>query len=307
MTYAVFGQPIAHSLSPRLHRAFAAQRQQVMDYQTLLLPPERCPQGILDFFAAGGQGANVTLPHKACVYAWLEEMGWEITPRAQRAKAVNTLYKTAHGLGGDNTDGQGFLQHLAEYLHWPLTGKVLLLGAGGACRGLLAAFAQDKTLTLDKIYLVNRTLATAQALALEFADALPIIPLPWENFAEDFQTHIQSDGQKSTPPGQLNAIIHTTSLGHDAAFALNVPKNLLTAETWGYDLSYGQAAQSFLTWARAHGVTQVSDGLGMLVYQAAAAFARWQGWHPDAAAVLETLLQERASAEPLGKNLAGNL
>lgn len=293
MTYAVFGQPIAHSLSPRLHRAFAAQRQQTLDYQALLLPPEHCPQGILDFFAAGGQGANVTLPHKSCVYNWLQEMRWEITPRAQRAKAINTLYKTANGIGGDNTDGQGFLQHLADYLHWPLTGTVLLLGAGGACRGVLAAFAQDTTLTFNKIYLVNRTLARAEALALEFADALPLMPLPWESFAEEFQLY--NEGQKSSPQRHLNAIIHTTSLGHDAAFALNLPKNLLTAETWAYDLSYGSAAQSFLTWAQAHGLTQVSDGLGMLVYQAAAAFARWQGWHPDAATVLATLLQERAA------------
>ncbi len=286
MTYAVFGQPIAHSLSPRLHRAFAAQRQQQIDYQAIFLPPEQCPQGILDFFAAGGQGANVTLPHKSCIYNWLQENAAELTPLAERAKAVNTLYKTANGLGGDNTDGQGFLRHLREYLHWPVAGSLLIIGAGGACRGLLAALAQDKSLDFKKIYLTNRTNATGETLAAEFAEVLPLMPLPWETF--------QAESQESAALPVLSAIIHTTSLGHDGVFSFILPKNSLTTKTWAYDLSYGQAAQSFLTWAKAQGLSQVSDGLGMLVYQAAAAFVRWHGWHPDAAAVLTTLEQEKS-------------
>jgi shikimate dehydrogenase len=285
MTYAVFGQPIAHSRSPRIHRAFAAQRDQDIDYKALELSPADCPQGILDFFARGGQGANVTLPHKQCVYQWLAEQG-TLTETARRAKAVNTIFKTEAGIGGDNTDGQGFLQHLRAYLHWPLAGSLLIIGAGGACRGLLAAFSQDKDLDFKKIYLTNRTDTTAEALALEFADALPIATLPWADF--------QAESQGSAVLPVLSAIIHTTSLGHDGVFSFTLPKNLLTTETWAYDLSYGQAAASFIAWAKQQSLEKVSDGLGMLVYQAAAAFARWHGWYPEAAAVLTTLEQESA-------------
>jgi len=266
--YAVLGHPVAHSLSPRLHQAFAAQTGVRLSYLAMDVPPGQ----FADFWQQGlGRhlaGANITLPHKqaAC------ELADSLTDRARRAAAVNTLKRQSDGsLLGDNTDGIGLVTDLKEKLDdlagSPLAGcRLLLLGAGGAARGVLGPLLDQQPVEL---VIANRTLGRAQQLAAEFADLGAV-------------KSIALDALETA--GAFDGIINASAAGH-AGVAANLPPTLRRPDGWCYDLSYGAAARPFLDQAQAVGCKRNWDGLGMLVEQAAASFQLWLDRCPETASL----------------------
>lgn len=264
--YAVFGHPIAHSLSPRIHRLFGEQCGIELDYVAIDVAPEAFADAVHRFLAAA-HGVNVSLPHKAAAFALADER----SAAAARTGSANVLTRRPGGrLAAHNTDGAGLVRDLTERRHCTLAGRrVLLLGAGGAARGV-AWDLLDAGIT--ELTIVNRTADTAAALA----GALGVTRARtryWEDLAE---------------LGSFDLIVHATSAGV-LGQPMALPPALVHAQTIGYDLSYGGAAQGFLAWARNAGVKTVCDGLGMLVEQAADAFELWHGRRPDTAPVYACL------------------
>ena len=266
--YAVFGHPIAHSLSPRLHALFAAQTGLALAYVTLDATPAGFASAAREFFAGGASGANVTLPHKSAAFALADVH----TPIAQRLGVANVLTLLSDGrLEADSNDGAGMLADLQTGFDVDARGReVLLLGAGGAARA--AAFALLDA-GVARLTIANRTLARAQRLAELLDAAQRVRVLAWEQLGA---------------AGTFELVINATSAGVQRA-GLALPASLVTAQTFAYDLSYGPAAQPFTAWARAAGCRAASDGLGMLVATAAASFRHWHGVQPDAGAALRTL------------------
>jgi shikimate dehydrogenase len=256
--YAVFGHPVGHSLSPAIHRLFGEQCGIALEYVAIDAEPERFADAVQRFLA-GAHGVNVTLPHKAAAFALADERSAE----AVRAGSANVLTRRRDGrLVAHNTDGAGLVRDLLERQHCELHGRrVLLLGAGGAARGvawdLLDAGVEELTVA-------NRTADTAAALA----GALGVTRARaryWEDLAE---------------LGSFDLIVHATSAGV-LGQPLQLPRTLVNPQTVGYDLSYGGGAQAFLRWAHEAGMKTACDGLGMLVEQAAEAFALWHGPRPQ--------------------------
>jgi shikimate dehydrogenase len=272
--YAVFGHPIAHSLSPRLHALFAAQTGVALAYTAIAAAPEAFAGAVQDFFAGGGCGANVTLPHKAAAFALADAR----TPTAQRLGVANVLTRLADGrIEADSNDGAGMLADLRGRHRLDPTGRaVLLLGAGGAARAAAFALLDARVASLT---IANRTPARAQALA----DAL----------AAPGQVRLARWGELDQH-GAFDLIVNATSAGVQHV-ALALPASLVQARTCAYDLSYGPAAQPFVAWAQAAGAALAADGLGMLVETAAAAFERWHGVRPDVDAAFTAL---RAGIRP---------
>lgn len=273
LTHAVFGHPVAHSLSPRIHAAFAAQCGIDMRYGAVDAAPEVFADAVASFAHDGGRGANVTLPHKPAALALCATA----TDRAYRAGAVNTLVRVDDHWHGDVTDGSGLLRDLARHQVQLDGARVLVLGAGGATRGIAGPLLDAGVASL---LVANRTLATAQALCATLDDPRAracTLDAP-------------------TARGDVDAIdllINATSAARgDAGFAWPVVP--LHASSTCVDLGYGHAARTFLDWARAHGMRTRIDGLGMLVEQAAESFALWHGTWPDAQAVLAALRLEHA-------------
>ncbi|HUD41377.1 MAG TPA: shikimate dehydrogenase [Dokdonella sp.] len=263
--HAVFGQPVAHSLSPRIHAAFAAQAGIDLDYRRIEAAPEAFADALAAFAGAGGHGANVTLPLKERAAA----LCIAITPRAQRAGSVNTLTRDPRGWVGDTTDGIGLLTDLAmRHGLQPAGLHVLMLGAGGAARA--AAFALLDA-GIDRLVIANRTPARAQQLAAALADPRA--------------TAVAAD---AAPVGPFDLIVNASAAGHHGA-APPVAHEILRSARLAYDLSYGAAAAPFLALAKSAGAARTVDGLGMLVEQAAASFAIWHGHAPDTAPVYAAL------------------
>ncbi|MEQ1662882.1 MAG: shikimate dehydrogenase [Thiobacillus sp.] len=259
--YAVFGHPIAHSKSPLIHAAFARQTGQAMTYEAILAPLDGFAASLADFIAVGGRGANITVPFKEAAYA----LATRHTPRAERAGAVNTLSITPDGLVGDNTDGAGLVADIMGNLHFTLAGKrILLLGAGGAARGVIAPLLAQHPAAL---VIANRTDSRAQALAELFGDGVG---------ASNF----------NTLNGMFDLIINATAASL-AGELPPLPPTVFGSHTLAYDMMYGQDTP-FLRFARAHGATP-ADGLGMLVEQAAEAFFVWRGVRPDTAPMIAAL------------------
>lgn len=267
--YAVVGCPVAHSKSPFIHGMFAEQAGQTMSYEKLEIAPENFVTEVNEFFAQGGLGLNVTLPHKET--AW-EMVDWR-APNADRAGAVNTLYRMKDGrLAGDNTDGVGLVRDIEDNHGGILHGaNVLILGAGGAVRGLLPRLlaAQPRSVSL-----VNRTVARAQALADIFADQLTITVLSYEELkqqeaAYDWIINGSSGGLKGEMP--------------------DLPPTLIAPTTACYDMVYAPGGTVFQRWADDHGARLALDGAGMLVEQAAEAFYLWRGVRPETAPVIQAL------------------
>jgi shikimate dehydrogenase len=259
--YAVFGHPIAHSKSPLIHAAFARQTGQDMTYEAILAPKDGFADSVAQFIAAGGRGANVTVPFKEQAFA----LANHLSPRAQRAGAVNTLSFEAAGILGDNTDGAGLVADLTRNLHCAIAGKrILLLGAGGAARGVIGPLLDPQPAAL---VIANRTVSRAQALAKLFGRGVSACGFD----AAD------------TP---FDLVINATA----ASLAGELPPlspRVFTAGTLAYDMMYGRDTP-FLAFARTHGAA-TADGLGMLVEQAAEAFALWRGVRPDTAPVIASL------------------
>jgi shikimate dehydrogenase len=259
--YAVFGHPIAHSKSPRIHAAFARQTGQDMTYEAILAPLDGFTASVATFIAAGGRGANVTVPFKEEAF----ELASRLSPRAERAGAVNTLKFEPDGILGDNTDGAGLAADLTRNLHCALAGKrILLLGAGGAARGVIEPLLDQRPAAL---VIANRTVSRAQALA------------------ELFDRGIRACGFDAVD-APFDLVINATA----ASLAGELPPlspGIFTADTLAYDMMYGRDTP-FLAFARAEGAA-TADGLGMLVEQAAEAFFVWRGVRPDTAPVIAAL------------------
>lgn len=266
--YAVFGHPIAHSLSPRLHALFAAQTGRALAYVTLDATPAAFTSAMREFFAGGASGANVTLPHKSAACALADVH----TPTAHRLGVANVLTLLPDGrLEADSNDGAGMLADLSGRCGVdPRNREVLLLGAGGAARA--AAFALLDA-GVARLTIANRTEARARRLEEVLAAPRRVRVLAWDQLAA---------------AGAFALVINATSAGVQRA-ELALPASLISAQTFAYDLSYGPAAQPFVAWAHAAGCGAASDGLGMLVATAAASFLRWHGVQPDLAAALRAL------------------
>ncbi len=269
--YAVFGHPIAHSKSPQIHTAFARQTGQDMRYEAIPAPLDGFAESVAAFIAAGGRGANVTVPFKEEAF----RLASRLSPRAQRAGAVNTLSFDADGILGDNTDGAGLVADLTRNLNCALAGKrILLLGAGGAARGVIEPLLDQQPAAL---VIANRTVSRAEELADLFGRGV----------------HACGFDAVDTP---FDLVINATA----ASLAGDLPPlspRVFTADTLAYDMMYGRDTP-FLNFARTHGA-RTADGLGMLVEQAAEAFCLWRGVRPDTAPVIAALRQDRLEGEGL--------
>ncbi|WP_380184784.1 shikimate dehydrogenase [Kalamiella sp. sgz302252] len=266
--FAVFGNPINHSKSPRIHQLFAEQTGIAHPYGRVCAPVNGFGAAIEDFIAQGGAGANVTLPFKEQAFELVDEL----SERASLAGAVNTIKKLEDGrLLGDNTDGIGLVSDL-ERLELVKPGdRVLLVGAGGAARGvILPLLALSCRLTIT-----NRTLAKAQTLAELFQQSGEIVAWPMDRLQET----------------SFDLIINATSSGVDGEIPA-IPASLINPHTRCYDMFYQAGATPFLRWCREQGATQMADGLGMLVGQAAWSFFLWHGVFPDVAPVIAALKTE---------------
>ncbi len=263
--YAVVGQPISHSRSPQIHSAFAQQTSQNLIYGAIEVAPAALADTLKDLHAQGYAGLNITLPHKIAVMALCEE----VSDRARLAGAVNTLIRTDGGWRGDNTDGEGFIKDL-QRLGIAVAGRrVLVLGAGGAVRGILEPLLRAKP---GVLVVSNRNPWKPEALAEDFRSVGTLLP----------RTHIALKGD------QYDLIINATSAGHSGQM-ITLPPDLLAAGCDCYDLSYGKAFAPFAGWAKTQKAARVEDGLGMLVGQAAAAFALWRGVAPQTTPVIAAL------------------
>lgn len=275
--YVVIGNPIAHSKSPRIHACFAAETAQRLNYSTLLAPLDGFVGTAEAFRAAGGRGANVTVPFKLEAFAYATRL----TSRAQAAGAVNTLMFDGADIIGDNTDGLGLVNDIVRNAGIPLQAKrILLLGAGGAARGALLPLLEQQP---AQLIIANRTLSKAQQLAqaaqAEFPD-LVVAACTFETVPADCA---------------FDVIINATSASlQDAVPPL--PGSVWQAQPLAYDMMYGATPTAFLQVAAQH-AAQCRDGLGMLVEQAAAAFSLWRGVQPATGPVLHELRMEMQVAE----------
>lgn len=269
--YVVFGNPIGHSKSPLIQRLFADQTGQDLDYRALLAPLEDFSDCALGFFKYG-KGANVTVPFKEEAYRLCDQL----TPRARRAGAVNTLSKLEDGtLQGDNTDGAGLVRDLTVNAGVELTGKrILILGAGGAVRGVLEPIL---ALAPQSVVVANRTVEKAEQLAREFDELGPVVASGFSWLQEPVDVIINATS--ASLAGELPAI----------ADSLVEP-----GRTVCYDMMYGKEPTPFCQWATRLGAVRVLDGLGMLAEQAAESFHGWRGVRPDTGPVLDELRRQLA-------------
>ncbi|AIR05767.1 shikimate dehydrogenase [Cedecea neteri] len=267
-TFAVFGNPIQHSKSPLIHRLFAGQTGIEHSYGRVLAPLDEFVATLDAFFNEGGRGANVTVPFKEQAFAHADEL----TERAALAGAVNTLKRLEDGrLLGDNTDGIGLLSDLERLKLIKPGDRILLVGAGGAARGVLLPL-----LSLDcSVTITNRTFAKAEELATLFHHTGSVNAVAMDKL----------EGH------EFDLLINATSSGIGGEIPA-LPVSLLSHRVSCYDMFYQKGLTPFLNWAVGHGVVHYADGLGMLVGQAAHAFMLWHGVMPEVAPVIETLKRE---------------
>lgn len=254
--YAVVGHPVKHSLSPKIHARFAQQIGISLSYDAVDVPVGNFSRVVRQFFEAGN-GLNVTLPFKQEAFSLAEQL----TARAQCAQAVNTLWVDSDDkIHGDNTDGIGLATDLMQNLNVALKGQhILIAGAGGAVRGVLKPLLDARPASIT---LINRTYEKAEALAAYFCEFGPVK-------AENAEFQDMS----------YDVVINGTSTGLEGQLP-PIPANAIGNMTTVYDMMYGKSAKGFVQWALKQGAAQVSDGLGMLVEQAAEAFFIWHGVRP---------------------------
>jgi shikimate dehydrogenase len=286
--YLVVGNPIGHSRSPEIHAAFARDTGQAIRYERLLVPvdpPEAFDRAVRDFAAAGGRGLNVTLPFKERAFICAGSHG----TAARLAGAVNTLSFRDDGLHGDNTDGPGLVTDLRDRLGIELRGRtVLLLGAGGAARGVVVSLLEAGVAALT---VANRTPSRAEALAARFngAAALREAGLPL----------LQATAFADAPCAEV--IVNTTSSGV-LAEGLALRPGLFRDCLLAYDCSYGRSESAFVAAALADGARRGADGLGMLVEQAAESFLIWRGVRPRTEPVYRMLRAALAAQDSASGN-----
>lgn len=262
--YAVFGNPISQSKSPWIHKQFAQQTGENLEYGSQLVELGEFSTAADDFFE-NGKGLNITTPFKDDAYAYAHNL----TARARRAGAVNTLAHQEDGsVLGDTTDGVGLIRDIIENLGWQIKGqKVLILGAGGAVRGVLEPLLETSP---NSVTIANRTATKAQSLAKGFAQFGEIKGIGLEDLDERF-----------------DLIINGTSV-HLCADSINLPASIISANSRAYDMAYGTKPSAFMQWASDQGA-MTSDGLGMLVCQAAESFHIWRGVMPETTGLITEL------------------
>jgi shikimate dehydrogenase len=265
--YGVMGYPVSHSRSPVIHRLFALQTGQEMQYELLQVTPEKLETAVRQFQRTGGKGLNITVPHKHAVLQLVDQ----ISERAASAGAVNTLTFRDSEIYGDNTDGIGLLRDLNVNLGIPLQGSnILILGAGGATRGIVGPLLEMQPSALR---IANRTIDKAQVIAEHFGRYGPV----------------SACGFNMVPVSEpYDLIINATSAGLHGETP-PYPEAAVSDTTFCYDLSYGLNPTPFSTWARNLGAAKSVMGWGMLVEQAAESFEIWRGVRPDTAPVLKQM------------------
>jgi shikimate dehydrogenase len=265
--YAVMGNPIGHSKSPLIHSRFAAQTGQQLVYEAILVELDDFPAAVARFRAGGGKGLNITVPFKQEAWALAQHR----SRRAERAGAVNTLrFEDDGSLHGDNTDGIGLVRDLKDNHGVLLAGRrLLLLGAGGAVRGVLEPLLGEKP---AELVIANRTIARAEELSAAFADLGPVRPSSFAALAGQ-QFDVVINGTAASLQGEVPPL----------------PAGILAPGAVCYDMMYGKEPTPFLRWASEAGAVQVLDGLGMLVEQAAESFYLWRGVRPTTAPVIAEL------------------
>lgn len=265
--YAVIGNPVAHSKSPQIHAQFARQTGEAITYQALLAPLDSFPDVVARFARSGGKGLNVTVPFKLDAFALADKL----SAGAEAAGAVNTLSFDEAGVAGDNTDGVGLVRDITANLKFAIAGRrVLLIGAGGAARGVVLPLLNERPATLT---IANRTVARATELARRFAA----------------KGQIEAVDFGALAGRQFDLLINATSASLDDQ-SLPIAAALFAREALAYDMMYGTGATPFLAQAKAGGAI-TADGLGMLVEQAAESFFLWRGMRPDTEPVLRRLRQ----------------
>jgi len=266
--FAVVGHPIQHSFSPKIHTRFAQQASISLSYDAIDVPVDNFTQAVHQFFEAG-DGLNVSLPFKKEAF----KIADHVSERANCAEAVNTLWKDHEGqLHGDNTDGVGLVTDLLSNLKLPLADShILIIGAGGAVQGILKPLVNQKP---AQIVLCNRTHEKAEVLAQRFASTGRVLAQTFASVKQPF-----------------DLIINGTSAGIEGNLPAISP-DVIDKQTFVYDMVYGEGAKHFLGWAKSNGAQKVSDGLGMLVEQAAEAFFIWHKVRPKTQDVLRYLREK---------------
>ena len=265
--YGIVGYPVSHSRSPVIHRLFALQTKQEIQYELLQVAPEKLEQAVRQFQRTGGKGLNITVPHKQAVGRICDQL----SERASAVGAVNTLAFQDNEIFGDNTDGIGLLRDLAVNLGINLEGaNILILGAGGATRGITGPLLE---MLPSSLVIANRSLDKAEALVEHFEDQGPVSACGFDDIpvAEPY-----------------DLVINATSAGVHGK-APPYPGTAISRDTICYDLSYGLKPTPFSVWAREQGAAQSLMGWGMLVEQAAEAFHLWRGIRPDTEPVLRQM------------------
>jgi len=265
--YAVFGNPVSHSLSPRIHAAFGRQTFIPLEYTAIEAAEGHFPAAVANFALAGGAGANVTLPFKQAAAMLCKTLG----ARASRVGVVNTLLRDGDGWRGDNTDGTGLVRDLTDRHGLDLRARrTLLVGAGGGARGVAPALLDAG---IGELFIANRNPVRADALV--------------DLLGEPGRVHSRYVADLDSL-GEFDLILNATSAGHRGELS-SLPMSLVGPRTAVADLSYGEAAIPFMAWARAAGARDIVDGLGMLVEQAAESFSLWHGVRPETDAVYASL------------------
>lgn len=268
--YAVVGNPVSHSKSPQIHSTFARQTHQDLHYQSILVEPGGFDGFLDEFQQQGGRGLNVTLPFKGDAWRTMDEL----TPRAARAESVNTISFSGDGKRmGETTDGCGLVRDLSNNDIELKNTRLLLLGAGGAIRGVLPDLIGSGP---QNITIVNRTYSRAVDLVEKFSEISILNTVPLEEL-QGQQFDVVINGTAASLSGEL----------------LPVPDDILAGNAACYDMAYGDADTIFVQWAKAHGATVALDGLGMLVEQAAESFYIWRGVRPDTKPVIEMLRNKK--------------
>ncbi|WP_448567796.1 shikimate dehydrogenase [Thalassotalea ganghwensis] len=265
--YRVYGNPIKQSKSPFIHRLFAQQTKQAIEYQKELVAFNAFESTVRSFIEQGGKGANVTVPFKEQAFDICDQL----TDRAKLSEAVNTLSFSDGKIFGDNTDGIGLVNDLYR-CGVKVSGKnILLLGAGGAAKGVIPSLLAEQP---AQLVIANRTQEKALAIAHKY-NIETVKAMTFEELVNY----------------QADIIINATSSGL-SGHPLSIPPTIFTKTCVCYDMVYGKDLPIFLQQAQTHGVDKLIDGLGMLVFQAAAAFEQWRGVRPDPDAVMTMLRQE---------------
>lgn len=264
--YAVLGNPVAHSKSPQIHAAFALQSGQKIAYEALLVPVEEFAAQASNFIEAGGRGFNVTLPFKQEAWQWVKRS----SEKARVAGAVNTVSVDQGGcINGDNTDGAGLLADITVNRNWPIEGEeILIIGAGGAVRGVLQSILEAKP---RRLVIANRTFEKAVMLSDAFKSTGDISALRLDHLHDSFDLII--NGTSASLQGEVP----------------DLDASIIDSNCRCYDMMYAAHATPFIRWATSLGARSVSDGLGMLVEQAALAFEIWRGVKPQTKPVIDLM------------------